>query len=478
MNPNTTSRRFVEKLRTGLAEAEWISSAPVIAAVSGGHDSTAMLLGLHQIIHPSSNLIAAHYNHKLRGADSEADENFVHELCNNLGITLHIGQSDTENEHLSEDKARNARHAFLADLQAKTKTQAVVVAHTLEDQAETVLLRLTRGAGIRGIAAMQNRRTLKLANESRLTILRPMLQITHAETRSFLESIDVKARHDVSNDDWKRFARNRIRHCVIPELTAINQSAVHAVARLAQNAHLHMDLIDSIVDEAMTKMRIDGTNSQLDRQSLIELHPAIASEVLNRIYTTVVGTNHHLDQSHINSMLRIAASPRPADYDLPGNAKFESSYRTARISKNENSSHQNIPYPLPFEDMLLPIPGSISLGNGYTLTANMRRVPDDLKPFTKYQACLSPDILDQGPLVVRCLREADMFNPLGMDIEVRLQKFLINSKVPQRWRKRLPIVTSNKNDKIAWIAGVRIAEWAKVLPEHQQCVHLELKKRT
>lgn len=475
MYPNTTSRRFVAKLRAGLAEAEWIASSPVIAAVSGGHDSTAMLLGLHQIISPSSNLIAAHYNHKLRGNDSNADEDFVRELCNNHGINLHIGQSDTENQHISEDKARNARYAFLADIQAKTETQAVVVAHTLEDQAETVLLRLTRGSGIRGIAAMQNRRTLKLTNESRLTILRPMLQITHAETKSFLESIGVKARHDVSNDDWKRFARNRIRHRIIPELATINPSAVQAVARLAQNAQLHMDLIDSIIDEAITKMHIDGTYPQLDRQQLIELHPAIASELLNRIYMSVAGTSHHLDQSHINSMLQIAASPRPAHYDLPGGAKFESSYGTARILKSDDSSHDNIPYPPPFEDMLLPIPGSIRLGNGYTLTANMRKVPDDLKQFTKYEACLNPDLADEGPLVVRRLHEADMFNPLGMDIEVRLQKFLINSKVPQKWRKRLPIVTSTKNGKIAWIASVRIAEWAKVLPEHQQCVHLELK---
>ena len=331
---------------------------------------------------------------------------------------------------------------------------------------------------MRGIAAMQHRRTLKLANESRLTILRPMLQITHAETRSFLESIGVKARHDISNDDWKRFSRNRIRHRVIPELATINPSAVHAVARLAQNAQLHMDLIDSIVDETMTKMRIDGTYPQLDRQQLIELHPAIASELLNRIYMSVVDTNHHLDQSHINSMLQIAASPRPAHYDLPGNAKFESSYGTARILKSDDSSHDNIPYPPPIEDMLLPIPGSICLGDGYTLTANMRKVPDDLKQFTKYEACLSPDLADGGQLVVRRLREADIFNPLGMDLEVRLQKFLINSKVPQKWRKRLPIVTSTKNGKIAWIASVRIAEWAKVLPEHQQCVHLELKNRT
>lgn len=477
MPEQAQARRFLAKLRDGIVASEHRDDDLIVCAISGGCDSTALLVGLYDILNGRESVIAAHFNHRLRGIDSDLDEASVRELCSELDIDLRVGHLSDEDPDPSENAAREARYRFLADVSASIGAKAVAVAHTLEDQAETVLLRIARGTGIRGVAAMSKRRVLHIQGApDPIVIIRPMLETTHDEAKVFLQARGIAHRHDASNDDWTRYARNRIRHRVLPELVEINPDAVASIARFAQNAHVHLDLIDTLVDGEISRI-VSPENDEIDRAELIALHPALSTELLTRLHQNVVEPGFHLKKSHIEKMLNLSASSAPAHYHLPGSATFETDPRSVRIAKSSEVAKSDSPSAYVGEDAVLKIPGALVFGDAGTLVASQTKPPIDFSETSRDEAWLSPDLLDEENLIVRTRREGDRFQPLGMKDEIKLQDFFVNSKIPRLQRDRVPIVASSKSGRIAWIVGCRPAEWAKLMPHHRECLHIEMRRK-
>ncbi|MBI1913756.1 MAG: tRNA lysidine(34) synthetase TilS [Planctomycetes bacterium] len=224
----------------------------MVVAVSGGPDSVALLRALLALRgSPPPPLVIAHLNHQLRGSESDADEAFVHELHDSL---VSLGHADlglcceridvaaiaaAENANL-EDTARRVRYDWLARVARQHGLGIVVTGHTTDDQAETVLHRLLRGAGLQGLRGIAPRRPLAEGVE----VVRPLLDVTRAEVLAFLEAERQPARQDRSNDDL-RFTRNRIRHELLPYLAEHYNPAVCEVfarlARQAEEAHQELD---------------------------------------------------------------------------------------------------------------------------------------------------------------------------------------------------------------------------------------------
>ena len=209
-------------------------------AISGGADSVALLLTLHaanSAKHDSlgAGLSAVHINHHLRGEESNADQQFVEDLCIGLDIPLHLHQADiperiaTTSEGI-EEAARNARYEFFSTLLASGHADAILTAHTLDDQAETVLMKLLRGAWTEGLSAIH-----PVLTQPKGKILRPFLQTRRAEIESFLKSINQPWREDSTNADTA-FTRNRIRHELLPQLRTFNPSIDQTLANLAELA--------------------------------------------------------------------------------------------------------------------------------------------------------------------------------------------------------------------------------------------------
>ena len=148
MRPKSDDRTFLLTLDEGLSNAGVLPEHSIVCAVSGGFDSTALLLGCNRLQYRYRNLTAAHYNHQTRGEESDGDEEFIRNLCADAGIALHVGRSNHLVENLDENSARQERYAFLAKTSDEVGAEAILVAHTVEDQAETALLRIARGAGI------------------------------------------------------------------------------------------------------------------------------------------------------------------------------------------------------------------------------------------------------------------------------------------------------------------------------------------
>ncbi len=235
----------------------------VCVAISGGADSTALLLLLHTANTLPRNslgvgLSAIHINHALRGEESQADQRFVEALCDRLGIPLHTRRVDTRaraaahNETL-EEAARNLRYeAFRALLSGRQATH-ILTAHTLDDQAETVLIKLLRGAWLEGISAIAPVITLPEGQ-----ILRPLLSARRDDLRAYLTAREQPWREDSSNSD-ESFTRNRLRHTVLPVLRVENPSVDTTLANLAELAREEELRWQTEVDKLLPQLILPGT---------------------------------------------------------------------------------------------------------------------------------------------------------------------------------------------------------------------------
>jgi tRNA(Ile)-lysidine synthase len=217
----------------------------ICVAISGGADSVALLLTLHAANSAKREslgvgLSAVHINHHLRGEESNADQRFVEDLCIGLDIPIHLHQANVPqriietradgNPETIEEAARNARYEFFTTLLTSGHAGSILTAHTLDDQAETVLMKLLRGAWTEGLSAIHPVLTLAKGK-----ILRPFLQTRRANIESFLNSINQTWREDSTNTDTA-FTRNKIRHELLPQLRAFNPNLDQTLANLAELA--------------------------------------------------------------------------------------------------------------------------------------------------------------------------------------------------------------------------------------------------
>ena len=251
---------MLNKLAAVLRQYEMVQPGDtVIAAVSGGADSVALLFALYlKKEELGIRLEAAHFNHRLRGAESDGDEAFVRELCDRFDIPLHVGSGNvTAGKKGLEAAARDARYDFFATLTGKIAT-----AHTADDNAETVLMHLVRGTGLKGlggIAPVNGR------------LLRPMLNVTRDEVLEFLSEYHLSYREDSSNGT-DAFLRNRLRRHVLPLLKQENPRLAENVSAMAQR--LRQD--EAALAEAADYETLPGVTA------LREMHPAVRSRMLER----------------------------------------------------------------------------------------------------------------------------------------------------------------------------------------------------
>ncbi len=241
----TDSTRLVGMVRKCLSSLE-DGSAGMVVAVSGGADSVALLRTLDAARDPRSPipLVLAHLNHQLRGRESDDDEDFVVDLHTRLSAAGHpclslcrarldiAAQARAKRENL-EALARRERYRWLAEVARSHGISWIATGHTANDQAETVLHRLLRGTGLRGLRGIAARREL----EPGLTVVRPLLAATRTEILAYLQELSQPYRQDSTNDD-RAYTRNRIRHELLPHLAArYNPAVVGVLARLAQQAN-------------------------------------------------------------------------------------------------------------------------------------------------------------------------------------------------------------------------------------------------
>ena len=287
----------------------------VLVALSGGPDSVALLHVLRELEVRGEVAVAgvAHLNHGLRGAAADADERFCRDLADELGLAAEFGYEDVRAlanaQHRSiEDAARTARYAFLEAAAGRLGADAIAVGHSLEDQAETFLLRLIRGAGPRGLGGIRPRAG---------RVIRPLIEISRQELRAYVRDRGFAYREDETNDDLT-IPRNRVRHELLPVLTGFSPAVVEVLAREAEIAREDEDFLSrAAIDLASTVVLITKRGIEIDVAGLRGLHPALASRVVRGALDRAA-PDRSSGRDHIHAVLALATAAEGASVNVPG----------------------------------------------------------------------------------------------------------------------------------------------------------------
>ena len=252
------SERFFDKIRSAISDHNMLeeSGGRVLTALSGGADSVSLLIALNELRGELGvELFACHLNHGLRGEDSDRDERFCGELCERNGVPFYskkIIVSELVQKHESiEEAARRERYAFFEDALKRFGADVLATAHNANDNAETVLLNLTRGTGLKGLCGIPPVRAL---GSGGFRVIRPLIYCERAEIEDFLNGRGQSCVTDMTNFS-EDYTRNKIRRRVLPELSGINPSIVSIIGRMTKNLRADSDYLDDLAEGALEETR-------------------------------------------------------------------------------------------------------------------------------------------------------------------------------------------------------------------------------
>lgn len=401
----------------------------LLVGLSGGADSVALLDALASLA-PERGLrvVAAHLDHGLR-EDSAADAAFCERLCRSLGVPLHVGRADvraraTREKRGIEEAARRERYAFLRSVARQVGAETIAVAHTRDDQAETLLLRLLRGAGRTGLSAMRPR-----AGD----LLRPLLEVSRAQVEAHLVARGLEWREDATNRDLT-IPRNRVRHELLPYLESRFNPSARAV--LARTARLLADE-SALLEEMATAVPVEQLDPQSVRFDLMRLReaPMAVRRVALRRALGRIGLGG-VAERQVAKILALASKQPSASgrrLPLPGGREAAVSFGKLRLGPRRGTA--------PAFATPLDVPGAVALPGGGRIVAEPAESP------ARGAGVLVP--APPGRLEVRTRRPGDRLRVRGR--EVSLRRYLMERRVDADTRGSLPLVACGS--RVLWLAG-------------------------
>jgi tRNA(Ile)-lysidine synthase len=451
-----------------------------LAAVSGGPDSLCLLHLLWGLGYP---LVVAHLDHGLR-AESAADALAVQRMAENLGVQYVHTHRDVQayarqNSQSIEEAARTVRYHFLFEQAQSLGLQAVAVGHTADDQVETVMMHLLRGAGLSGLRGMSYH-SLPNPWSQTIPLVRPLLGVWREEIMSYLHRQGLQPSLDPSNLE-KRYYRNRLRQELIPQLEDLNPGARKRIWKMATLLQDEDETIERVVEAAWGQccqadipgavaFEIDGLRNQpkgvqrrLIRRAIARLQPGLRD----------------IDYEAVERALDfLAVSTRTGQKDLAAGLRLVMEGKRMWIAAwRTDLPVTNLPQLVPGESLELTIPGETRLSSGWRLRAEILDVNETILALAQanadpYQAWLDLDCLEQ-PLILRGRIAGERFRPLGMEgHSLKLSDFMVNARLPRQARESWPLLVSREG--IIWVPGLRIAQTACIQPGTRQMLHLDL----
>ena len=434
----------------------------VAVAVSGGGDSVALLFLLLEL-QPELGIVlsVAHVNHRLRGEESEEDERFVRELAGKQHLELHAQTAPLDRARDSgiEAAARKLRYDFFRQLAREGRVSKIATAHTLDDQAETVLLRILRGTGIRGLSGIHSRLSLTEKVENIQDgksdqsggafgeVIRPLLGFRRAELQGFLRQHGHGWREDSSNRDLG-FLRNRVRHILLPVLQENFGEAVFGnLADLAEIARAEEEQWQRIQPDVRSFGIDAGKSPSLALEPGLLSFPLAARRRVIRAWLDSSGAESAVSFRLIEEILDLARGPTGKKLELPGG-------RVLRRTKKDLCLELSGGRPEPSEyEYRLPIPGQIEVVElGVRIEAfvtDRENVPED-----QQERLLDPTRMPQE-LVVRNWRPGDRFWPAHTKAAKKVKQLLSDRHLTGRERALWPVVVAEKIG-LVWMRGFAV----------------------
>lgn len=440
----------------------------VLLAISGGADSTALLYVLAAL---RLDILCAHINHQLRGDEAQRDEDFVIEQCQKLKIpvvTMKIDVRDyAKKSKLSiETAARNLRIENLVEISKSQSCACIATAHHKNDNAETIIDRLIRGTGLRGLCGIWPAK--KFADG--VTFIRPLLCATRDEIIQYLSSRSLNWCTDRTNTDFA-YRRNFIRHRLLPALQNDSQSdIVERLAVLSKASRGFYQMVCKTADAIWSDAAAMNENNVIVDSDKIANQPAeIKIEIARRALAHLNCGEQDVTERHYTGILRL---PDDGRLQLPNRITVHRQGNKIIFEKHLKIKPAQ---PIAAEPVVLKVPGVTQFGH-YAINADIIEIEQkDLAGFKKTKTNLV-EWFDfeklKLPLEIRTRKRGDKFWPLGLTGEKRAGKFLTATKVSQSLRRRLLVIADS--GKIIWLCPVRISEQAKVTNNTRRAIQIKI----
>jgi tRNA(Ile)-lysidine synthase len=450
----------------------------VVVALSGGPDSVGLAYLARELDRSGELRLVGlgHLNHQLR-ANAERDERFCGRVADALGYPLFVECEDVaararRERRSMEDAARTARYEFFERARRRFDADCVAVAHTRDDQAETVLLRLLRGAGVKGLAGMHPRRD---------RVVRPLLECRRAEILAYLDEHAIASVRDESNEDVA-IPRNRVRVELMPLLERrFNPAVVDLLADQATLARETWQWVERAADELVQASRLDSAEPAavvLDLTRLAQAPIGLRRAALWRAMSCASG-GRPVSFTHVDRAVRLLESAADrGGFDAPGHRverrgpRLVLRSRAAGEARTEGRPVNLFRYPL-------SIPGEVPVPEAACIVSAERACPGGAPDVAGAGVGNGPvavvrDGIWEGPLAVRNRRPGDRFRPVGLRGWKKLQDLFVDRKLARERRDTVPLVVDGA-DRILWVAGYGIDEAFRVTDASQGMLILRLR---
>jgi tRNA(Ile)-lysidine synthase len=454
----------------------------LLIGVSGGPDSVCLL----HILHKSGyNLIAAHVNHQLR-PEADQDVQVVKQFAIALGVqfistTIDVRTYSSEHSLSIEEAARILRYHYLFDQAERMGVDAILVAHTADDQVETILMHLLRGSGLSGLRGMEFR-TLPNPWSDHLPLIRPLLTTWREQILDYLAQNEITPLTDQSNLDMTYF-RNRLRYELLPFLDSYNPGVRQNLLRVGQIIRDDYSVLQHMVDEAWKVNLAHEAPSYLafHRRGLMDLPVSIQRYLLRKAIAWFVPGLYDVDFECIERGLKFLTEGKPdGQIDLIASLCLIPEGDLIWLASNRDAlPPADYPAIALGDKFSLNVPSMLSLNDGWQLQAmEASDLPSVIQESQKnqdpYQAWLDSGEITL-PLTVRCRAPGDRIQPVGMNgHSIKVSDLMINLKLPKRARRTWPLVCSGEH--ILWVPGCRLSQRAMVQADSRTIVHLTLRR--
>lgn len=435
----------------------------IVVGISGGYDSVCLLHILYSISSQFAlKLYPVHINHMLRDQEAQRDEDFVKEFCTSLGLQAFTKKVDiaakARSDKISlEEAGRNARYDEFNRVAQLAGACKIAVAHSKNDQAETILMRIFRGTGPEGLKGMDYKRD---------NIIRPLLDADRLQIEDYVNKMGLKAITDSSNLHTDYF-RNRIRLKVIPEINwAVGSDITEKLLRLSKIVVTDEDFLrynSELYYNKTVKYKKDFY-AELDLKELKSMHAAVSSRVLRKVIADFSGSTNGLSYIHIEKLMQLAENGRTgARIDLPLGIVALKSYDCLIVKRQEAEQDYNFAYKL-------NIPGNTEISGANGLASSQVINFDSAikcREFIKANKSLFIQFFDfsklmgkEAEITVRNRRSGDIFKPINSNGTKKLKEYFIDNKIPKNDRDKFPLIAINK--EIIWIIGNKTSDNYKV----------------
>lgn len=485
-------------MRDSIAEYHMLDHGEtVVVGVSGGPDSLCLLHALVSLrAEYSLRLHVGHLNHRLRGAEADADAAFVAQLAEEWGLGCTVEACDVpalaQTRKLAiEEAARQARYLFLARTAASVGARRVAVGHNSDDQVETILMHLLRGsglAGLRGMLPVADLSELRLGEQraadgkvDRLQLIRPLLGVRREEIEDYCRTHGLRPRFDRSNLDTTYY-RNRLRHELLPFLETLNPNVRGVLLRSAQVFSADCDYIRAQSIRAWSRVVSAETGQAVtfDRAGWRKLPLALQRSTMREAIRRLRRSLRNINWVHVDNAIDVAARGNTGDRaTLPQGLEVVLDYDHFVVAdKGYTAPAPDLPL-MPQVEVALRVPGKVRVPDSewylQTRVVRLCDIEDETwHPASPWQAYLDYDVTGKV-LSLRPRRRGDRFWPQGLgEKPTSVNHFMTNTKVPRAWRDSIPLLVSP--ERVLWIAGWRIDERAKVTENTERVLVLTLEK--